>query len=265
MVHPTALIDSLASLHPSVEVGPYAIIEGPVQLAEGVRVEAHAQILGRTKVGAGTRIGRAAIIGGEPQDLSYDPAIESYLEIGERNNIREQVTIHRGSKPGYVTRVGNDNFLMGAVHLAHDVVLGDRNVIANAALLAGHVQVGSNTFIGGGSVFHQFIRLGDYCVIQGNCRFSQDIPHYCSAHGYNLISGMNIVGMKRAGFTAADRSAVKAAFDLIYRGGLNLSQALAKAAEQQWLGQAQRFIQFFHQPSKKGICRLGGDRSGAED
>jgi UDP-N-acetylglucosamine acyltransferase len=257
MIHPTALIDPQAQLHPSVEIGPYVIIEGPVQLAEGVRVEAHSQILGHTKIGKDTRIGRAAILGGEPQDLSFDPATVSYLEIGERNNIREQVTIHRGSKPGYTTRVGNDNFLMGSVHLAHDVVLGDRNVIANAALLAGHVQVGNNSFIGGGSVFHQFIRIGDYCVVQGNCRFSQDIPHYCSVHDYNLVSGLNVIGLRRAGFTAADRSSVKAAFDLILRGGLNLSQALAKVDEQQWPAQAERFIDFFRGPSKKGICRLG--------
>jgi UDP-N-acetylglucosamine acyltransferase len=258
MIHPTALIDPAAQLHPSVEIGPYVIIEGPVKIAEGVRVEAHAQILGDTSIGASSRIGRAAIIGGEPQDLSFDPATQSSLVIGERNNIREQVTIHRGSKSGYVTRIGNDNFLMGAVHLAHDVVLGDRNVIANAALLAGHVQVGNNTFIGGGSVFHQFIRLGDYCVIQGNCRFSQDIPHYCSAHGYNLIAGMNIIGLRRAGFSADDRAAIKLAFGLIYHHGLNLSQALAKAAEQTWPDPAQRFIDFFQGPSKKGICRLGG-------
>jgi UDP-N-acetylglucosamine acyltransferase len=261
MIHPTALIDPQAQLHPSVEIGPYVIIEGPVQLAEAVKVEAHAQILGHTHIGRHTRIGRAAILGGEPQDLGFDPSTESFLEIGERNNIREQVTIHRGSKPGYTTRIGNDNFLMGAVHLAHDVVLGDRNVIANAALLAGHVQVGHHSFIGGGSVFHQFIRVGDYCVIQGNCRFSQDIPHYCSAHGYNLIAGMNVIGLRRAGFTAAERASVKTAFALIYQNGLNLSQALAKALETNWPDKAQHFLQFFQAPSKKGICRLGTDGS----
>jgi UDP-N-acetylglucosamine acyltransferase len=256
MIHPTALIDPQAQLHPSVQLGPYVIIEGPVQLEEGVKVEAHAQILGRTKVGSGTRIGRAAILGGEPQDLSFDPKTESFLEIGERNDIREHVTIHRGSKSGYTTRVGNDNFLMGAVHLAHDVVLGNKNVIANAALLAGHVQVGHHSFIGGGSVFHQFIRIGDYCVIQGNCRFSQDIPHYCSAHGYNLIAGMNVIGLRRAGFTTVERNSVKAAFELIYRDGLNLSQALSKATAISWPEKAEYFIQFFKEPSKKGICRL---------
>jgi UDP-N-acetylglucosamine acyltransferase len=256
MIHPTALIDPLANLHPSVEVGAYAIIEGPVRLGEGVRVEAHAQVIGQTTVGADCRIGRGAIIGGDPQDLGFDPKTSSGVVLGERNQIREHVTIHRGSKPGSMTRMGQDNYLMAGAHLAHDVVLGDKNILANAALLAGHVQVGSHTFIGGGAGFHQFIRLGDHCIIQGNGRYTQDIPHFCSAHGNNVIAGMNIIGMRRSGFTAADRAAVKAAFDLLYRSGLNLSQALAQAERQSWAEPAERFIHFFRNPSRKGVARL---------
>jgi UDP-N-acetylglucosamine acyltransferase len=263
MIHPTALIDPAAQLHPTVEIGPYAIIEGPVQLAEGVKVESHAQILGRTKIGAGTRIGRAAIIGGEPQDLSFDPQTESFLEIGECNTIREHVTIHRGSKPGSVTLIGHDNFIMATAHLAHDVQVGSKNVIANCAMLAGHVHLGSHSFIGGGAGFHQFIRLGDYCIIQGNGRYTQDIPHYCSVYGANVISGLNVIGMKRAGFTAAERSSVKDAFNLIYRQGMNLSQALARAEQLDWPERAQHFIHFFKNLSRKGVARLG--TSSAED
>jgi UDP-N-acetylglucosamine acyltransferase len=264
-IHPTALISAEARIHPSVEIGPYVIIEGPVVLAEGVSVQAHAQVIGRTTIGARTRIGRAAIVGGDPQDTSFDPSIISYVEIGEDNDIREHVTIHRGSKPDHITRVGNQNFLMGSVHLAHDVVIENQNVIANAVLLAGHVQIGNHSFIGGGSVFHQFIRVGDYCVIQGNCRFSQDIPHYCSAHGYNLISGMNVIGLRRAGLDAAERSSIKSAFDMIYRSGMNLTQALDKAGKEKWPTRAQHFIRFFEGPSTKGICRLAAADQGAED
>ncbi len=264
MIHPTALIDSKAQIDSSVFIGPYAIIEGPVKLAAGVRVEAHAQVLGDTSVGTDSVIGRAAIIGGNPQDLSFDPATPSQVIIGKNNTIREQATIHRGSKPGGATRIGDHNFIMANAHLAHDVVLGDRNVLANAALIAGHVHIGSNTFIGGGAVFHQFLRIGNYCVVQGNSGFSKDIPHYCAAHRINRITGLNVVGLRRAGFNAADRAAIKELFDLIFRSGLNLGQALEQVAKREWPAHCQAFIDFLRAPSKKGICRVRG-RFGKED
>jgi len=254
MIHPTALIDPRAQLDPTVSIGPYAIIDGPATLGAGVRVEAHAQIVGHVTIGAGTLVGRAAIIGGEPQDLSFDPACESYVVIGESNIIREQVTIHRGSKPGGVTRVGNHNYLMANVHLAHDVVIGNRNIIANAVLFAGHVHMGSYTVIGGQAVFHQFIHIGDYCMIQGKSGFSKDIPPYCLAHSVNCIGGLNIIGMRRAGISTADRASIKELFDLVYRGGLNLTQARAAIAERTWPEPCLRFIDFISNPSRKGIA-----------
>ena len=261
MIHPTALIDPRAQLDPSVTVGPYAIIEGPVKLGPGVKVEAHAQIIGDTTIGANSSIGRAAIIGADPQDLSFDPAIESQVIIGESNTIREQATIHRGSKPGSATRLGNNNFLMANAHLAHDVQLGDRNVLANAVLLAGHVHVGNNSFLGGGAVFHQFLRIGDYCIVQGNGSLGKDLPHFCCMQRINSISGLNVIGLKRAGFTTADRAAIKELFDLIFRSGRNMSQAIAEASTREWNAPCQRFLDFIKTPSKRGICpvvRRGG-------
>jgi UDP-N-acetylglucosamine acyltransferase len=254
MIHPTALVDSLAQIDSSAEIGAYVIIEGQVKIHAGVKVEPHAQIIGDTTIGEGTRIGRAALIGGEPQDLSFDPATESSVVIGKNNVIREFVTIHRGSKSGYVTRVGDNNFIMGNAHFAHDVQVGNRNVVANAALLAGHVQVGSNSFIGGSAVFHQFVRIGDYCIIQGNGSFGKDIPHYCCAQRVNRITGLNVIGLRRAGFGTADRAAMKKAFDLLFRSGLNLSQALEQAALESWPEAGARLIEFVKAPSKKGIC-----------
>ncbi len=254
MIHPTALIDPAASIDSSADIGPYVIIEGPAKLAANVRVEAHAQVIGDTEIGAGSRVGRAAIIGGDPQDLGFDPAIPSSVVIGENNVIREQVTIHRGSKAGSTTRVGTGNFIMANVHFAHDVQVGDRNVFANAALLAGHIQVGSNTFIGGGAVFHQFIRIGDYCVVQGNGSFSKDIPHFCAAQRINRVTGLNVIGLRRAGFNAADRAAMKELFDLVYRSGHNFTQALAAASNREWGAACQRFLDFISNPSRKGIC-----------
>jgi UDP-N-acetylglucosamine acyltransferase len=256
MIHPTALIHPAASIDPSAEIGPYVIIEGPVRIAAGCRVEAHAQVIGKVEVGEGTSVGRAAVIGGDPQDLGFQPETESGVVIGPRNVIREHVTIHRGSKPGSLTRVGEGNFIMVGAHLAHDVQLGDRNILANACLLAGHVQVGSQTFIGGGAVFHQFLRIGDSCVIQGNGSFGKDVPHFCAAQRTNCLTGLNVVGLRRQGFSAEQRAAIKEMFNLLFRSGLNLSQAVAAARQREWAAPALRLLEFAAAPTKRGICML---------
>ncbi|HRH96808.1 MAG TPA: acyl-ACP--UDP-N-acetylglucosamine O-acyltransferase [Prosthecobacter sp.] len=261
MIHPTALIDPKAQIDPTAEVGPFVVIDGAAEVGAGCKIEAHAQLVGHVVVGEGTRIGRGAVIGGEPQDLGFDPATESGVILGEKNVIREHVTIHRGSKPGGVTRVGDGNFLMVGCHLAHDVVLGDKNIIANAVLLAGHVHVGSNTFMGGGSVFHQFLRVGDYCVVQGNGSFSKDIPHYCASARLNRVTGLNVIGLRRQGFTAEERGEIKELFRLLFCSGMNLTQAVKEAAAKDWPDKARRLLEFVQAPSKKGICPV---RSGRE-
>ena len=254
MIHSTAIIDPRAQIDPTAEIGPYAIIDGPARIAAGVKVMAHAQLVGKVTVGAGTIIGRAAIIGGEPQDLGFDPLADSEVVLGNENTIREHVTIHRGSKPGGVTRIGDRNFLMAGSHLAHDVVLGNHNIIANAALLAGHIHVGNNTFIGGGAVFHQFIRIGDFCVVQGNGGFGKDIPHYCAAQRINRITGLNVIGLRRNGFTSEDRAAIKELFHTLFCSGRNLSEAVTEAATHDWPEKARRLLEFVQAPSKKGVC-----------
>lgn len=262
MIHTTALIDPRAQIDPTAEIGAYVVIEGAAQVGEGCRIEAHAQLVGEVAVGAGTKIGRAAVIGGEPQDLGFDPVTQSSVVLGRNNVIREHVTIHRGSKPGGVTRIGDGNYLMAGCHLAHDVVLGDKNIIANAALLAGHIQVGNSTFIGGGAVFHQFLRIGDFCVVQGNGSFSKDIPHYCAAQRINRITGLNVIGLKRQGFTTEDRRAIKELFQLLFCEGWNLSQAVEHASAREWPEKAGRLLDFVRAPSKKGVCPV---RPGRED
>lgn len=259
MIHKTALIDPSAQIDPSVEIGPYVVIEGAAEVGPGCKIEAHAQLVGHVVVGEGTRIGRGAVIGGEPQDLGFDPATQSSVILGKKNVIREHVTIHRGSKPGSATRIGDSNFLMVGSHLAHDVVMGDRNILANGVLLAGHIHVGNNTFMGGGAVFHQFLRIGDYCVVQGNGSFSKDIPHYCAAQRVNRITGLNVIGLRRQGFTSEERGAIKELFRLLFCGGMNLGQALESAAAREWPEKAARLLQFVQAPSKKGVCpvRLG--------
>lgn len=262
MIHPTALIDSNAQIDPTAEIGPYVVIDGAAEIAAGCKIEAHAQIVGHVVVGEGTWIGRGAVIGAEPQDLGFDPATDSSVVLGKKNVIREHVTIHRGSKPSGVTRIGDGNMLMVGSHLAHDVVLGDRNIIANSALLAGHIHVGNSTFIGGGAVFHQFLRIGDFCVVQGNGSFSKDIPHYCAAQRINRITGLNVIGLRRQGFTTEDRAAIKELFQMLFCEGMNLSQAVAHAAAKDWPEKARRLLEFVQAPSRKGVCPV---RPGRED
>lgn len=264
MIHPSAIVDSRAQIDPTVQIGPYAVIDGPVQIAAGCRIEAHAQIVGDVRIGEGTTVGRAAILGADPQDLSFDPATASGVIIGPGNTIREHVTIHRSSKPGQTTVVGEGNFLMVGCHLGHDVQVGNHNVIANAALFGGHVRLGNNSFIGGGAVFHQFVRIGDCCMAQGNGGFGKDIPHFCCAQRINRLAGLNVVGLRRAGFTAADRAAVKELFTLLFRSGLNLSQAIAEARQKQWPAPAEKLLQFLEAPSRQGVCIPGPDRGDAE-
>lgn len=259
MIHPTALIDPAAQIHPSAEVGPYVIVEGPALIGEGCRLEAQAQILGRVEVGARTVIGRAAIIGADPQEIGFKPETDSGVILGTDNVLREHVTIHRGSKSGSFTRIGNGNFLMVGSHLAHDVVLGDKNILANACLLAGHITVGNGTFIGGGAVFHQFIRIGDSCVIQGNGSFGKDIPHYCAAFRVNRLAGLNVIGLRRQGFDAATRAALKEMFKLLFCSGRNLAQAVAEARRREWPEAAQKLLEFAASPGKRGICSWQGE------
>jgi UDP-N-acetylglucosamine acyltransferase len=259
MIHPTALVSSEAQIDPTAEVGAYAIIEGLVKLSAQVTVAPHAQILGDTWIGEGTSIGRGAVIGEVPQDLGYTSTIHSGVRLGKHNVIREHVTIHRGSKDGHVTEIGDGNFIMVGAHLGHDVKLGDKNILANGVLLAGHVTIGQQTFIGGGAVFHQFLRIGDSCVIQGNGSFSKDIPHYCAAQRINRVTGLNVIGLRRQGFSSEDRSRMKELFDLIFRSGRNLSQAIAAAREQSWPAHAEKFLLFLEAPSKKGICKVRGE------
>ena len=256
-IHPSALVHPTASLASEVTVGPFAIIEEHAMIGQGSKIEAHAQILARTVIGENCTIGRAAIIGGDPQSVAFNIALPSNVILGNNNRIREHVTIHRSMHEGKSTVVGNDNFLMVGSHIGHDVVVGTHNIFANHVLLAGHVEVGNYCFFGGASVFHQFIRVGDYAMTQGTSGFSMDLPPYVIGAGANEVAGINVVGLKRAGFDAAARLEIKHAFDLIYRSGKNLTQATAAAREQPWNAAGEKFIAFVESRGKKGLVPLG--------
>lgn len=255
-IHPSAIIDPKARLAEDVEVGPFACIGREVEIGPRTIVQSHAVIEGAVRLGADNRIGRGAIIGGWPQDLSFKEETSSSVEIGDNNVIREHVTIHRGTAAASVTRVGNNNFLMAGAHLGHNCEIGDKVVIANNCLLGGHVTVDDGAFLGGGSVFHQFMRVGRLVITQGISGFGKDIPPFCAAAGVNKVVGLNVVGLRRAGFDATDRAEIKAAFRLLYESGLNVSQALERAQEKTWREPAQRFFDFVATAKRRGICAL---------
>ncbi len=254
LLHPTAIIHPDAQIADDVEIGPYSIVEAGVKIAPGCRIASHVHLLNQVTLGPEVTIGPGAIVGANPQDLSFDPGCPSGVEIGAKCVLREYVTIHRGSKEGTLTRLGESNYLMTGAHLGHDCQLGNHNILANNCLLGGHVTIGNRCFLGGGAVFHQFVRLGDLVMAQGISGVSLDIPHYVIIQKVNFISGLNLVGLRRAGIGGPERTELKEAYRMIYNSPLRLEEALARAAEKEWLEPAHRFFEFFRQPSRKGYC-----------
>lgn len=253
-IHPSALVDPKARLGEEVAVGPYAWIGAEVEIGARTIVQSHVVLEGAVRLGVDNRIGHGVIIGGAPQDLSFKPETRSAVEIGDRNVIREHATIHRGTVENSATRIGHDNFLMAGAHLGHNCVVGGNVIIANNCLLGGYVTVEDGAFLGGGCVFHQFMRIGRLAITQGASGFGKDIPPYVAAAGINRVVGLNVVGLRRAGFSAEDRAEIKAAFRLLYESGLNVSQALAQARERSWREPVQAFFDFVAAAKKRGIC-----------
>ena len=252
-IHPSALVDGLARLEDNVTVGPGAIIEKDCVIGVGCEIRAHAVICAGTILGPQNQIGYGAIIGAEPQDFAFKGQ-PSRVEIGARNRIREYVTIHRATKENGATRIGDDNFLMGGVHLGHDVSIGDGAILANNTLLSGHVQIGDRAFLGGATVLHQFVRVGAYAITRGGTRLGKDVPPYFMAVATNQVSGINRVGLRRAGFSHETRKAIQAAYEMIFRSNLNVSQALDELRQKFLQPEIVSLVEFIA-TSKRGICR----------
>jgi UDP-N-acetylglucosamine acyltransferase len=255
-VHRTAIVDPNAKLGANVEVGPFSLIGPDVTIGEKTIVLSHVVIDGEVVIGRGNFIGRGAIIGMPPQDVSFSPERRTKVEIGNGNIIREYCTIHRGSADGSATKIGDKNFLMVAAHIGHNCVVGNNVVIANNCLLAGYVRVDDGAFLGGGSTFHQFMHIGRLVMVQGSSAFGKNLPPFVIAAERNSVFGLNIVGLRRAGFSEKDRDEIKAAFKLVYLDGLNTSQALDKAATMSFGAPAREFLDFVARSKKRGICPL---------
>lgn len=263
-IHPTAVIEDGAQLGADVEVGPYACIGRDVVIGAGTRILSHAVLEGRVTLGESNVVGHGAVIGAPPQDFAFDPATESEVRIGHGNTFREHVTIHRGTKVGTATEVGDGNFVMVGVHFGHNVRIGNRTVIANGAMFGGYAQLDDGAVVGGAAVFHQWVRIGRLAMIRGNAAFSKDVPPFTVGFLNNRLAGINAVGLRRAGLSAAARSDVRRLFREVFRGGLNVSQALERARASTWSPEAEEMMTFIAAAKKRGVCRANVGAS-AED
>ena len=253
-IHPTALVDPDAQIGADVEIGPFSVVGPQAVIGNNTIVQSHVVIEGNVTIGTGNFIGHGAVIGAAPQDLSFSPERKTKVEIGDDNVIREYSTIHRGSPEGSATKIGDNNFLMTGAHVGHNCALGNNVVIANNCLLAGHVRVDDGAFLGGGSTFHQHMHVGCLVMVQGSSAFGKDLPPFVVAAERNSVFGINVIGLRRAGFSAQDRDEIKAAFKLLYLSGLNISQALEKAAAMEFGAAAREFFDFVASAKKRGIC-----------
>jgi UDP-N-acetylglucosamine acyltransferase len=253
-IHPTAIVDSGAKIGSGVEIGPYSVIGPGAKIGDDTVIQSHVVIEGDVAIGSKNLIGHGAVIGTPPQDLSFSPERNTKIDIGNENVIREHCTIHRGSEDGSVTKIGDNNFLMVGAHVGHNCEIGNNVIIANNCLLGGHVRVDDSAFLGGGCIFHQHMHVGRLAIAQGGSAFSKDIPPFVIAAERNYVFGLNVIGLRRAGFSAKERDEIKAAFKLIYASGLNISAALEKASAIKSGAAAQEFFDFIVKAKKRGIC-----------
>ena len=258
MIHKTAIVETGAELGKDVAVGPFAFIEAGARIGDGCVIGPHVTVLKSVKLGPGCKVHDGVVLGDLPQDLAFGGG-DSGVVIGANCVFRENVTIHRGTKPGTTTEIGDGCYLMANAHCAHNVRLGHNVILVNAVLLAGYVEVGDRAVISGNCTVHQFVRVGRLAMMGGASGVSKDVPPFCTAKPMtvNTILGLNVVGMRRAGLTPDERKAVKEAFRILYRSGLNVSQALTQMKATFSSGPAAEFCAFV-ESSKRGICAWSG-------
>ena len=258
MIHPTAIVSPGARLGADVVVGPYAVVGDDVEVGDRTRIDSHAVVQGPTRVGADNRLHPFASIGGDPQDRKYDGS-PTRLEIGDRNVIREYCTFHRGTPGGGgVTRIGDDNWIMAYVHVAHDCRVGSHTVMANCATLAGHVTVDDFAVLGAFTVVHQFCAIGRHAFSAMGSVVFKDVPPYVTVGGNAAAAhGINREGLRRAGFGAGTIRDLHRAYRLVYRSGLRVPEALERLEEmREGCPEAAPFIEFLA-ASRRGIVRQG--------
>jgi len=255
-IHKSAIVDPKASIDEGVQIGPFCIVGAGSKLKKGTRLISNVIIEGNTEIGDGCTIYPFTSIGLPPQDIKYKGE-KTGVRIGNNNTIREYTTIHRGSVGGDgITEIGNNNFLMAYVHIAHDCKIGSNVIMANLATLAGHVVVEGHAYIGGLVVVHQFTRIGAYAMVGGFSGIGQDIPPYTMASGPRAkLYGLNSVGLKRNGFSDSTINDLKKAYKILFREKHTLKEALKKVQKDfPHSSEIKRLVEFIEK-NKRGICR----------
>jgi len=255
-IHPSAVVSPGAELGLGVEIGPFCYLEAGVEVGAGCRLGPHVCLLSGTRLGAGCTVHSHAVLGDLPQDLTFNGG-HSRVEIGDDCVIREGVTVHRGTAPGTVTEVGAGSLLMANSHVGHNARVGQQVVLANGALLAGYAEVGDRAFISGNCLVHQYTRVGRLAMMSGGSAAQMDVPPFCITRSLeaNTVMGLNVIGLRRVGFSPADRQALKQAFDLLYRGGMGVSAALASIEGLPENPAVLELLEFVRN-SRRGICKL---------
>ncbi len=253
-IHPTAIVSPGAELADDVMVGPYVVIEDDVVIGRGTEIYGNARIGRYTTVGEQNKIHHGVVLGDLPQDLHFKGS-RSYLRIGSGNTFREHVTIHRATAENGETTIGNGNYFMVLSHAGHECAIGNNNIITNCVLIAGHTTVEDNVVISGAVVIHQFSRIGRLAMISGLSAVNRDIPPFVIAGGRPAsASGLNLVGLRRAGVSSEARLKLKEAFKLFYTSGLNTTRALEEIEKGTPTPEVRQFIDFVR-ASKRGVCR----------
>ena len=259
LIHPTAVINKNARIHPTVEIKPYAVIGSQVSIGANTVVGSHAVIDGLTTIGRDNHIFPGAAIGLEPQDLKYKGA-NSEVIIGDRNRIREYVTINRATDEGEATAIGDDNLFMAYSHVGHNCIIGNEVVIANSVAIAGHVQIESMAIVSGVLGIHQFVHIGSMAMVGGMSRISRDVPPYMMVEGNPArVRALNLVGLKRRGFSNEEIGQLKKAFRTIYLQQLPLNEAidqLDSLVDNKHVRYLQKFMQSSLADSRRGL--IGG-------
>jgi UDP-N-acetylglucosamine acyltransferase len=251
-IHPSAVVAPEAEIGDDVEVGPHVVIEGDVRVGAGSVLRPGVHLVGPLTMGCHNTVFTGAVLGERPQHLRYADE-PTRLEIGDHNIFRENVTVHRGTTAAWVTRIGCHNFFMAGSHIAHDCVVGSHCVLANGALVGGHCVVGDNVYLSGNCAVHQFVRIGRLALLSGVSATSKDIPPFIVMQRINVIVGVNVIGMRRAGVPTGHIDAVRQAYHILFRNHLVLPQALARVEQQ--LGEVPEVVELvgFIRSSSRGI------------
>ncbi|MCC6608894.1 MAG: acyl-ACP--UDP-N-acetylglucosamine O-acyltransferase [Burkholderiales bacterium] len=256
MIHPTAIVHPEARLAAGVQVGPYSVIGGHVEIGEGTTIASHVVIEGHTRIGRENRIFQFASLGGAPQDKKYGGE-PTWLEIGDRNTIREYCTFSTGTvQDAGATRIGDDNWIMAYVHIAHDCQIGSNTIFANNAQLAGHVHVADWAVLGGFTGVHQFVKIGAHAMTGGGSILLQDVPPYVTVAGNPAKPyGINAEGLRRRGFSASAVAAIRDAYKTVYRSGLGLAEAQASVERRATGAPELAVLSDFLKSATRGIAR----------